>query len=793
MDRVDRRQTRISRGGVSVTRMRWFDAVLVFGAVVGAVAALGASDPVGDPARDAAGDPHVEASSSVDDQPGPEAAAPEETLSARERYNAGIEDLEQGDFAAAAEDFLAARDDARGDPLLRYRSAFNLGLALAGQADGSPNASPNKSPDSPGKTDPEETIETLRSSAAWFSDAARLAPEGDEDARVNLEIVLRRIQQLADQVNRDGHLEARLDRIIDDQRGLRDQLRQLLADVESEEGGDFRHRFESLAASERALLAETADVADLAAEERAHLEAQGEQALAPEQRGRAYQLGHMDHYLQRARQSMSDTRRRLRRLEGERAHRRADTALGELKRAREQLSDPVAVLKAVARDEESLVGHAGALASIAGDDEAGPPPWLTIPHLVNRQEDAAARTGEMLRRLEAAIAAAEDVPTGEPSGDPQADRTRQSIGEAIPHVREALDAMRSALSAFGGAAVSDAAREGAQAVAALARAIERFAGLRELIEITYADQARAVAILGAESEDVPAEFRERLAGVAIDENRERLQRMEGMLLEMVEQAPPEGEEATAGERYELAETLRGEALEALDAATRALKSGGGADILAGLALERLEALRRLFFSIVEHLQELLAEQTDTHDQTATVQVEPETAPPLGFIAERQETHARTGAALGEALAAQTDAARGEDAQAGENIAEATRELRAGTSRMRGAAGTVSAAAEAAERMSPHLEPALADQVAAIGHIENAIRLLRPPDDQDAGGEQQQQQQQQQQTAAAQPEPAEQMSRRQALQRLQAVRDREAERQRRRQRDPAPPDPVEKDW
>ena len=769
--------------------MRWFDAVLVFGAIVGAVAALGASDPVVDPSRDPADDPQIETSPSVDDQPGSATPVPEdmpeETFSARERYNAGIEDLQQGDFAAAAEDFLAARDDARGDPLLRYRSAFNLGLALAGQADGA-----DGSPNGPDETDPEETIDTLRSSAAWFSDAARLAPQGDEDARVNLEVVLRRIQQLADQINRDGHLEARLDRIIDDQRGLRDRLRQLLADVESDAGADFRHRFESLAAEQRALLAETADVADLAAEERGHLEAQDEQTLAPEQRARTYQLGHMDHYLQRARQSMGDTRRRLRRLEGERAHRRADTALGELKRAREQLADPVTVLKAVARDEESLVAHAGALASIAGDDEAGPPSWLTIPHLVNRQEDAAARTGEMLRRLEAAVAAAEDVPTEEPSGEPQADRGRRSIGEAIPHVREALDAMRSALSAFGGAAVSDAAREGARAVAALARAIERFAGLRELIEITYADQARAVAILAAKAEDVPVKFRERLAGVAMDENRERLQRMEGMLLELVEQAPPEGEDGYAGERYELAETLRGEALEALDAATRALASGGGVDVPAGLALERLEALRRLFFSIVEHLQELLAEQTDTHDQTATVQVEPETAPPLGFIAERQETHARTGATLGEALAAQTDAARGEDGQAGENIAEATREVRAGTSRMRGAAGTVSAAAQAAERMSPHLEPALADQIAAIGHIENAIRLLRPPEDQDAGGEQQQQQQQ---TAAAQPDPAEQMSRRQALQRLQAVRDREAERQRRRQRDPAPPEPVEKDW
>ena len=140
---------------------------------------------------------------------------------------------------------------------------------MAGQADGAPEGISNGSPDGAAEEALQESLETLRSSAAWFSDAARLAPEGDEDARVNLEIVLRRIQQLADQINRDGHLEARLDRIIDDQRGLRDQLRQLLADVESEQGADFRHRFESLAASERALLAETAEVADLAAGERA--------------------------------------------------------------------------------------------------------------------------------------------------------------------------------------------------------------------------------------------------------------------------------------------------------------------------------------------------------------------------------------------------------------------------------------------------------------------------------------------------------------------------------------------
>ena len=256
-----------------------------------------ASDPAESPVEDPAGDVETPAAETVEATSG--AASPEDVLDARKRYNAGLEDLQQGDFTGAAEAFLAARDDARGDAVLRYRSAFNLGLALAGQADASAGEAR------------EEAIGTLRSSAAWFSDASRLAPEGDEDARVNLEIVLRRIQQLADQINRDGHLEARLDRVIDDQRGLRDQLRQLLADVESEQGADFRHRFESLAASERALLADVADIADLAAEERAHLEGKDEGTLSSGEHVRAHQLGGMDRYLQRARQSMGDTRRRF--------------------------------------------------------------------------------------------------------------------------------------------------------------------------------------------------------------------------------------------------------------------------------------------------------------------------------------------------------------------------------------------------------------------------------------------------------------------------------------------------
>ncbi len=161
------------------------------------------------------------AETAVDADAGPAEPSRE---SPRQRYNRALEQLQAGSPAVAADGFLAARDTAGPDPELRYRAAFNLGVALAGEADASAGA-------------PADAIDRLRDSAAWFHDAVRLAPEGDEDARVNLEVVLRRIQQLADQLNEGNRLETRLDRIIDDQRGIRDGLRRLLGEVEAAGAG----------------------------------------------------------------------------------------------------------------------------------------------------------------------------------------------------------------------------------------------------------------------------------------------------------------------------------------------------------------------------------------------------------------------------------------------------------------------------------------------------------------------------------------------------------------------------
>lgn len=818
---------------------RW---VLAFGVLSGwaapTYAGEGPAPVAGDPEAQAAGDPDVHAGETapmVDDAAASEEPATEASDDAwegnpRGQYNHALGRLAEGAFAEAAAGFLGARDAAGPDPELRYRAAFNLGLALAGEADAAAIAAPDAV---------EDRIETLRDSAAWFHDAVRLAPEGDDDARVNLEVVLRRIAQLADQLNAGQGLEARLDRIIDDQRGVRDRLRHLLAEVEAEgataEPTGFQDAFEALAVQERTLLAEASDIADLAAEERTHIANQGDDAATPEQRARAQQLASMDDYLGRARQSLNDTRRRLRRLEGERAHRRGDAALAELKRAREQLLDPVSVLEAVVRDELALLGHTQALAAFS-QAEIGvqaelpqpAPPWLTGRHLTNRQEDAAARTGAVLRQVEAL----RDAPADE-AADLQTSRTLQAAREATPHLESALAAMRATLAALANSAFANAAGEEARAVRSLNRAIERFAGLRDLIELAHADQGRVVALLTppAQEDETVAELttaeRARLVSEAVGDNRNRLARMETLLQDALPDAAGEDADAAeaeaAAQRFERAEALRVDALRALEALAgelRAAANSGAATPLppARAALDDLEALRRLFFSIVEHLQALLVEQTETHDGTATVQFESqvdELVPELGFVQERQAGHAGMADALARALANQGDQANAalgaqtggagavggtapdpaapEAAGQAQAVADAAREVRAAAGRMASAQAVLADAVERAASMSPDLEPALTDQVAAIEHVENAIRLLQPPQQNDEAGDDGSGQSAGHAAQAEPPPDVARMSQRQALRRLQAISDRDAQRQRERGQEPGQQVPVEKDW
>lgn len=787
----------------------------------------------------------------ADSAPGEEAEEEEEAspaLSPRGEYNLGLARLRAGDATAAAEAFLTARDEAGPDPELRYRAAFNLGLALAAQADfSSANAAQPPADDAGenGQAPLEEVIDLLRQSAAWFNDAVRLAPAGDDDARVNLELISRRILQLADQLNEGDKLERRLDRLIDDQRGARDQARQLLGAV-GEQGASaeplgFKTDFEALASRERMLMAEVGDGIDLATEERLFIEQAPAGERTPEQQARAHRLAAVTDYLERARQSLSDARRRLRRLQGERAHRRADAALAELKRAREQLRDPVTVLNAVARDEGELILHTAALAAFgagAGTLEEAPPAWLTAKHLRDRQEDAAARTGGVLGIFEAMLMAE----AGAEAGAEEA-RVRAAVGEAAPVLERGLADMRAALRALEAGDARNALPAENAALLALRDAIELFADAKGLIELAYAGQRNVVALLTppAESPSAPdaaatargrggtlgkseldeAE-RSKLLGDLVFAGQRRLSRLGPLLAQdrdaatTAEQADEQAKQA-AEQRYQLAEKLRADAedgLARLAAALDKLTAGGDADAARANAeetLATLEQLRRLFFNIAEHLQALHAEQAQTHDQTATTQFEStvdklDTLPAeLGRLAERQARHTALGEQLAAALAGQADAAAATSADAGasgaagapngEQIGQAADEVRQAAARMTSAATMLADAAAKAGAMSPELEPTLADQTAAMEHLENALRALAPPNqrpDGEQGKEQQGEQQAEGQEQDGQSEE-ERMSQRQALKRLQAIRDRETERQRRRQAADAGREPVEKDW
>jgi len=766
-----------------------------------------------------------------DEAPAHDGGTDVEELSPRVRYNRGLESHRAGAWEEAAASFLQARDEAGGDTELRFRAAFNLGLALAEDAAALVEQKP------------QEGIDRLRQSAAWYRDAVRLRPE-DDDARVNLELVLRRIQILADQLNQGANnLQARLDRVIDDQRGLRDRVRQLLVQVEAAgaaaEPIAFQADFDDLATLERTLLTETGAVSDLAGEELSLLEGGDEEELTDADRMRLAQLYNLDVYLQRSRQSLGDARRRLRRLEGDRAHRRADAALAELKRAREQLLDPVTVLKGVLEDENLLLLHTSALdqlrrgaIKLAEDQPAQIPPWLHPEHLGERQQDAGGRTGEVLSRFTGGVVAADSGGTVSEAGppDPKQDRVLAAAREAIPHLEEAAAAMAAAGASLASEDLVLATQEESRSIEALFRAIERFAGTRQLIELAHGEQTRVVTLVTPPREiegqigEALAEMstEDRLAAVreGVTRNRDRLTRLKELLqeelLEMALQAAAAVEEGggdsiavdeqqkAVSERYKLADEYRVQALDALVHLAEVLvlvESGSGdPESIRGpaiVALAGINDLRRLFFTIVEHLKELLRNQAETHDNVASAQLADEgerRALEVGPLTDRQELHAQTGDALAQALESQADGAVGsgdpQAEQAAKALGEAAVETRAASGQMNDAAVFLGEARETTGAEPYDLEPILEHQRLAMEHLENAIRLLEP---------QQQQQQPEDQSGGQQQEPSqgedeEQVTQRQADRRLQAIRDREAERQRqRRERRHLEPEPVEKDW
>ena len=208
--------------------------------------------------------------------------------------------------------------------------------------------------------------------------------------------------------------------------------------------------------------------------------------------------------------------------------------------------------------------------------------------------------------------------------------------------------------------------------------------------------------------------------------------------------------------------------------------------------------------MIEHLKELIRAQGETRDDTTTAQTEDDAgrAARLPGLIERQSTHGQLAEAIAQALASQADAAQQQGGQGGapqggptpQALGQAALEVRSALGSMQDATTTLTQARDQSQQLSYDIGPAIESQKTAVEHLENALRLLQPPQQQDKQDKQDQQQQQQQQQDQQQQQQQQQQQ--SADQQLQQVREREAQREREkreRERQAGGADPVDKDW
>ncbi len=247
-------------------------------------------------------------------------------LDPREAYNRSLA-LWSADPDAAESLLQQARQHAGNDGEVRFRAGYNLGWVEVERADRML------------ASDPEQALVHLRAAADWFREAIRIRPK-NQDARQNLELVLRRALELADALARQesGSVAQQLDVLIQRQRELLSssgELIERLAGAERDAIDDevARRDLRGLATTERQILSDTSRLLQQTAEDAAAMRRKPAAEQTDEQRYRAAQLERVNFYLPRATQRLGQARSQYRRRQPGRAFRRSSAALDEFKRA----------------------------------------------------------------------------------------------------------------------------------------------------------------------------------------------------------------------------------------------------------------------------------------------------------------------------------------------------------------------------------------------------------------------------------------------------------------------------
>ncbi len=804
--------------------------------------------------------------------------------SVRERFNRANAALASGDLVTAATLLRDARREAPDDPELRFAATYNLGVTAVAQADEQQEG------------DKEAALTALHEAADWFREAVGMRPD-DNSPRHNLEVTLRRALMLADELaqREEGKIEDVLEVLITSQRERSLVSAALLEEVVRSGELDSAKRLESAfhaeATAQRVLLSEGDELAERIVRERDAIMNMPEETRAPDEALRAAQLEGALVYLDSAIDRMGQTRRQLRQSRAERAYRRGAAALGELKRARDQLRDPVEQIGVLLEEVGGLIRSTAALVSktrpvsegaLGGREaDARVPAFLTKQSLGEEGRRLEERVSELGARLgsaaEQAAAAPIEAPPGQPpaQGEPSpADREalKQALIEAAPIVVAAGASLSQATTEIEAGVLLDALGAENDAGKQLAQAQEAFFDLDQLLEVAHQDQSRLTNFVLEENEPIdrtelaPA-LRElqtkntaratRLVDLLARRRATRIAEVEAAVEQSggTPSADPEAPDPVAMEqqRFEvagqllaLAEGAMRETSDGLLPSTPLWEEAGGSS---ARARDHLEAIRILFFTLVEHLRKLARDQVNLGDDTLEALALSVTE---SGAMEGEQADVDT-AAVGAGTASQGSTAPAEPR--GPDTTERLRALDGEQGSLEERAGTIadvlleqaaSAPAEAEAQGQPDgdtlrraaehvasaqiamretrsifgdpvgaLPPATELQKQAVTELAAALALLEPPpppedqeqdenqdseDQQDSGEDEKEDQESESQqdeseASSDNEEAAEQESEADPSQLLQGVRDREAQRRRDQERERAErrSQPVDRDW
>ncbi|MFP6656148.1 MAG: VWA domain-containing protein, partial [Myxococcota bacterium] len=718
--------------------------------------------------------------------------------SPRVKFNRANERLRGGDSAAAEALLREARRDAKNDAELRYAATYNLGIAAVARADSLHGQQQS------------DALDALYVAADWFREAAVMKPEAS-DPRHNLDVTLRRALMLADELAKKNQIgiEAELDTMIETQREHVMRAAALLEEIvrsgELDVAEILRPAFRDAATGQRLVLSDVETLAERVSRERQALLGRPEAARSPEEMLRTGQLEAVLKHLDGAIDRIGQTRRQFRQRRAERAYRRGSSALGELKRARDQLRNPVEQIGILLAEIAGLARSTAALEADGLSPEVALPAFLTRESTESDSQRIRARVEELARRLingaEQAQSAMEadgfsaTFEADQPLTAEEANRAAQHIGlmEAAPLVEGAAKSMVRVSERIAAGEYHVALNRQIEVAEALAAAQERFFDLAQLLNATFAVEQKIAEISGPlYSENLPMrdEFASSLAALQ-EENLARTLRLEDLLeqeeriritqieaqAESVVGPSGQGDETAIDEerdsenrRFQMARQrlalASGAMMEVADgfAGAGEAKSPNWSKIneASVRASTQLDAIRALFFSIVEHLRKLAMDQADVRDQTqdalalaVTEAPEAETMRPV--IGENSaasetassasesslrgpETMRRTSALaveqaglairateIADALLAQAEAiAEAPSEEAGPQAEAEGLRIRQAAESVASAGLAMTEALETLQADSRPLSPALAAENLAIEDLQKALEILSPP-------------------------------------------------------------------